>query len=366
MAQAIPVRKNAKSASFSVLAQQEERLAYILLVPSILILVIIAFYPLGSVFVNSLTDRGFATGAPVHYVGLGNYARLLSITVKPLPPVMDPATGKPRLDPKTGQVQYANPFDILPKTPVRYRPLTQFSLFGTRYVIGAIDQYFWPSILDTLVFSVGSVLLELLFGLGIALVVNTKFSGRGAMRAVMLLPWAIPTAVSSRMWEWIFQPSRVGLMNVIAQRLGLTNGQFPFLTTASFQVPAMILIDVWKTTPFMALLLLAGLQLISGDLYEAASVDGASRVRQFFNITLPLLRPTIAIALVFRTLDALRVFDLFQIVLAQSRYSMASYVYYQLVGNAAMGYSSAASVVIFMIILVFAVTYIRILGVESD
>jgi trehalose/maltose transport system permease protein len=182
----------------------------------------------------------------------------------------------------------------------------------------------------------------------------------------MLLPWAIPTAVSSKMWEWIFQPSRIGLMNVITQNLGLTNGQFPFLTTQSFQIPAMIIIDVWKTTPFMALLLLAGLQLIPEDLYEAASVDGASRLTQFFRITVPLLRPTIAIALVFRTLDALRVFDLFQIVLAQSRYSMASYVYYQLVGNAQMGYSSAASVVIFLIILVFAILYIRILGVEND
>jgi trehalose/maltose transport system permease protein len=127
-----------------------------------------------------------------------------------------------------------------------------------------------------------------------------------------------------------------------------------------------VAIDVWKTTPFMALLLLAGLQLISQELYEAANVDGANRFRQFMAITLPLLRATIAIALVFRTLDALRVFDLFQIVLAQSRYSMASYAYYQLVGNAAMGYSSAASVVIFILILIFALIYIRSLGVDTD
>ena len=210
------------------------------------------------------------------------------------------------------------------------------------------------------------MILELILGLIIALVVNTSFKGRGAMRAIMLIPWAIPTAVSSRMWQWMFQPSRVGLFNVVTQWFGITNGQFSFMTDPSFQIPAMIIIDVWKTTPFMALLLLAGLQLISPDLYEAANVDGANKIRQFLAITLPLLRPTIAIALIFRTLDALRVFDLFQIVLAQSRFSMASYTYYQLVGNAQMGLSSAASVVIFILILIFAVIYIRTLGVEQE
>lgn len=116
----------------------------------------------------------------------------------------------------------------------------------------------------------------------------------------------------------------------------------------------------------MALLLLAGLQLIPSDLYEAADVDGAGKLRQFWAITLPLLRPTIAVALVFRTLDAVRVFDLFQIVLAQKRYSMASYAYYELINGQRMGYSSATSVVIFVIITVFAIGYIRLLGVDND
>jgi trehalose/maltose transport system permease protein len=114
------------------------------------------------------------------------------------------------------------------------------------------------------------------------------------------------------------------------------------------------------------LLMLAGLQLIPADIYEAANVDGASAVRQFFQLTLPLLRGTIAVALVFRTLDALRVFDLFQIVLGQARFSMASYTYYQLIQNRAMGYSSASSVVIFVVLSIFAVTYMRTLGVSSD
>jgi len=355
-----------KSPSFSELAKSEERLALVLLIPSFIILLVIAFYPLGNVFISSFTNRKFGTSTPTQYIGLANYQKLLSFTVMRLPPVIDPATNKPKINARTGQIQYEDPFNVLPKTPVRYRSIAQFGLFGSRYVIGAIDAYFLPSIADTLIFSIGSVIVELILGLGVALVVNTSFKGRGLMRAVMLVPWAIPTAVSARMWEWMFQPSRIGLFNVLAQKIGLTNGQFSFLTNPSFQIPAMIFIDVWKTTPFMALLLLAGLQLISGDLYEAADVDGANKVHQFLAITLPLLRPTIAIALIFRTLDALRVFDLFQIVLAQSRFSMASYAYYQLVGNADMGLSSAASVVIFLIILVFAVSYIRVLGVEEQ
>ncbi len=128
----------------------------------------------------------------------------------------------------------------------------------------------------------------------------------------------------------------------------------------------MIVIDVWKTTPFMALLILAGLQLIPKDIYEAADVDGSGPIRTFFSMTLPLLRGTIAVALVFRTLDALRVFDLFQIVLGQARYSMASFTYYQLIQNRAMGYSSASSMIIFVVLSIFAIIYMRTLGVTSD
>jgi trehalose/maltose transport system permease protein len=148
--------------------------------------------------------------------------------------------------------------------------------------------------------------------------------------------------------------------------LGIIDQPIAWLTEATWQVPAMIMIDVWKTTPFMALLLLAGLQLIPGDLYEAADVDGASTIRKFWVITLPLLRPTLAVALVFRTLDALRVFDLFQIVLGQSRYSMASYAYFELINGQRMGYSSAVSVLILLIITIFAVIYIRSLGVTNE
>ncbi|HHY55631.1 MAG TPA: sugar ABC transporter permease, partial [Chloroflexi bacterium] len=124
--------------------------------------------------------------------------------------------------------------------------------------------------------------------------------------------------------------------------------------------------DVWKTAPFMALLLLAGLQSISKDLYEAASVDGASAVRRFFAITLPLLRPTIAVALVFRTLDALRVFDLFNVLFGRQKLSMATYNYEVLVNNRQDGYASAVSIILFVLISVFAFIYVRMLNVETD
>jgi trehalose/maltose transport system permease protein len=168
--------------------------------------------------------------------------------------------------------------------------------------------------------------------------------------------------VSSRMWAWMFASTRIGFINVLFQKLGLGNGQIAFITEESYQLWVMVAIDVWKTTPFMALLLLAGLQLIPQQMYEAANVDGARPIRQFWALTLPLLRPTLAIALVFRTLDALRVFDVFQIVLAQKRYSVASFIYYQLIDNQAAGYSSAASVIIFFLIFLFAVLYIRVIG----
>jgi len=355
-----------KTPKVSQLQKREERLALLLLLPTFIILFAIAFYPLGSVFYTSLTDRVFASAQEVSFIGLENYKNLLSLTIKELPPKIDEVTGEPVIDPETGEIDYETTVSVLPREPVRFRELTQFSLFGTRYILGASDRDFVRSIWDTLVFVVITVILELILGMIIALVVNMRFPGRGMMRAIMLVPWAILTAVSSRMWEYMLNPTRTGVINVVFQMLGLGDGQTPFLVDPQYQLKAMIAIDVWKTTSFMALLLLAGLQLIPKELYEAANVDGASKVRQFFAITLPMLRPVIAVALVFRTLDAVRVFDLFQIVLQQTRYSMASFAYYQLIGSQAMGYSSAASVIIFLIITIFAIWYIRMLGVEQE
>lgn len=349
----------------SDLAKSEERLAYWLLAPTFIILFAIGFYPLFSVFYSSFTDRQLASAQEVNWVGFENYINLLSMTVTELPLEVDD-NGQPVIDPDTGEQEYVLALEVLPREPRRYREFSQFNWFGTRYVVGATDPDFVHAFFDTVRFTFFAVILETIIGLGVALVVNSNFKGRGAMRVVMLVPWVIPTAVSSRIWEWMFTSNRTGLFNVFFQDIGLGDGRIAFLVEESWQLPAMIMIDVWKTTPFMALLILAGLQLIPSDVYEAAEVDGASRLRTFFSITLPLLRPTIAVALVFRTLDTLRVFDLFQIVLAQKRYSLASFTYYELVANQDMGYSSASSVLIFILLFAFAFLYIRLLGITNE
>lgn len=347
----------------SSLAKAEERTALWLLIPTFVIILIIAFYPLGQVFVESFREREFASGDPGRWVGIQNYQRLLSVTLQELPIVVDEA-GQPVLD--DGQVQYESWVRVLPRDPVRYRAVSQFSLFGNRYVLGAVTPEFVRAVWDTVVFSVVAVFLETVLGMIIALALTAKFFGRGAMRAAMLVPWAVITAVSARIWEWMLQPTRAGLFNTVGSTLGLNDGATNFFGEAALQLPSMIMMDVWKTTPFMALLLLAGLSTIPKELYEAAKVDGANPVRQFFSITLPLLVPTLAVALIFRTLDSLRVFDIFQVVLGRQRYSMASYAQDMLVQVRDVGMSSAASVIIFVMIFVFAILYIRLLGVERQ
>ncbi len=346
--------------------KSEQKLAMILLFPSFLVIILIAFYPLGSVFVTSFSNKTFASSKKTEFVWFQNYQKLLSLKIAKLNPIIDTDTGKQIKDMDTGELQYEDPIDILPRAPFRYKALHEFSIFGNHYVYAATDPKFIQSIEDTLFFTIASVLLETIFGMAIALIMIKNFPFRGGLRVAMLVPWAIPTAVSSRMWEWMFASTRVGVFNVMAQWFGWTNGQFPFLTDASTQIWAMIAIDVWKTTPFMALLLMAGLQTISKEVYEAAYIDGCGGWQRFWKITLPLVKHALVVALIFRTLDALRVFDLFQIIFAQKRYSMASFAYYQLIDNKMMGYSSASSVIIFFIILIFVLLYTRLSGGIKD
>jgi len=357
----------ARKDSKLTLAQKEQRTAYRLLIPALVILAAVAFYPLFEVFYTSFTNRVFASGtdeAP-DFIGIENYKSLLGLTIQEMPPVIDTETGQPQTD-ASGKAVYERAVRVLPRTPVRYREWFQFSFFGKRYVVGARDPEFMKAIWNTLVFTVVSVFLETILGLGVALVVNSNFKGRGVMRATMLVPWAVITVVSARIWEWMLQPTRAGLFNMVLNRLGLGDGSLSFLSSPALQMPTLIAVDVWKTTPFMALLLLAGLQLIPRELYEAGRVDGASKFRQCFSITLPLLKPTLAVALIFRTLDALRAFDVFQVLMGNRMYSMATYNYYQLIGNRNMGLASAIGVIIFIFIAVFAVIYMRFMGVDKE
>ncbi len=346
------------------LAQRQARLAMWLLLPTLFVMLVVAAYPLLQAFYTSFTNAQFASSQETEFIGFENYAQLLGMTVQQVPAEVDEAGNVVR-DPETGEIDYVSPVTVLPREPVRYREVSTYNLFGNQYVLGARDPTFIQGMKDTFVFSFWSVLLETLLGLGIALVVNANFPGRGVMRAAMLVPWAIPTVVSARMWEWMFNSNRTGLFNTIFDALGLNSGNTAWLQNPDLQIPAMIMIDVWKTTPFMALLLLAGLQTIPADVYEAADIDGASKVRQFFSLTLPLLMPALVVALIFRTLDALRVFDLFQVVFGQSRVSMASYNYVQLIQFRDAGMASAVGVIIFLIILVFAIAYVRLFSREE-
>ena len=349
----------------SVLARQEERTALWLLTPALVIILLIAIYPLGQVFYLSFTNAEFASSRAADFVGLENYRTLLSFTVRELPPVIDADTGLQEIRPD-GTPRFESWVRILPREPLRYTSLTEFGLLGRRYVLGASNADFMRAVWDTVVFTVGAVGFEAILGMIVALTLAAEFRGRGLMRTAMLVPWAVITVVAARIWEWMLQPTRVGLFNTVLSQLGIGDGNIGFFQNPALQLPSMIAMDVWKTTPFMALLFLAGLTAIPSSLYEAAEIDGASRIRSFFWITLPLLAPTIAVALVFRTLDSLRVFDIFQVVLGGQRYSMASFAQTMLIEDRQVGLSSAASVVIFLIILVFAVFYMRILNVETE
>ncbi len=342
----------------SDLAKSEERTAWLLLIPSIVILVIIAIYPLGRVFYSSFTNERFASATPTEGVGFRNYSNLLSFTWRAIPYELNDA----------GERVYQNSRLFLRglDTERSFDRVREYSIFGNRYVLGATNARFVNAVIDTVVFTVVTVALETLLGMIIALALAARFFGRNIMRTAMLIPWAIITVVSALIWEWMFKSDRSGFFNAFFNLLGITDGNTGFLTEPALQLPSIIMIDVWKTTPFMALLLLAGLATIPRELYEAANVDGASKIRQFFSITLPLLAPTLAVALIFRTLDALRVFDLFQVVFGERRYSMASFAQDMLISNRDVGLSSAASVIIFFIIFGFAIFYIRVLGVDSS
>ncbi len=229
------------------------------------------------------------------------------------------------------------------------------------------DSQWWDSVKNTVIFTVFSVSIETLLGLGIALLVNAKFPGRGAMRTAMLIPWAIPTVVSAQMWRWMYNDV-YGVINDLMMKVGLSHKAYAWLANPKLMLPAVISVDVWKTTPFMALLLLAGLQTIPNELYEAGRVDGATPWQNFLRVTLPLLRPALLIALIFRTLDALRVFDVIYVMTGTNptTMSMAVYSRQQLVDFGALGYGSALSVGIFVIIAIFVVIYVVSLRVEVD
>jgi trehalose/maltose transport system permease protein len=289
------------------LQRKQTHLAWIMLAPALVVVALVALYPLGLTIFQSFTDKQFLALEPTKWIGLQNYRTLIH------------------------------------------------------------DSIFRDSIVTTVKFTLITVSFEFVLGLIIALVVNSNFKGRGVMRAVMLIPWAIPTVVSAQMWKWMYDDI-FGVINDAGVRLHILNHSVAWISQPSTALASVAAVDIWKTTPFVALILLAGLQVIPQDLYEAADVDGASKLTQFWRITLPLLRPAILVALIFRTLDALRVFDVFYVFFGNrvDTQTMAIYDQNTIVSVGNVGYGAAISVAIFLIIALFVVIYVTFIRVDEQ
>ena len=292
------------------------RTALWLLLPTLLAIALVSGYPLFRTIYLSFTDFNISSGDEPHWVGFENYWNVTEDGIN----------------------------------------------------VGLLaDPAWWRSVWNTVLLTVTSVGMETLLGLGFALVINSKIKGRGLLRTAILVPWAIPTVVSAQMWNWMYQDS-LGIVSAWGRHLGLLKVGQSLVANPDTALWALVAVDVWKTTPFMALLLLAGLQSIPADLYEAARVDGATPLQQFRRITLPLLAPALLVAVIFRTLDALRIFDMPYVVKgnAPETMTMSIYARQQMIDNAQFGMGSSVSVVIFLVIMMFTVAYMTLSRVNLD
>ena len=227
------------------------------------------------------------------------------------------------------------------------------------------DTRFGDSLGTTIVFTLISVFFEFVLGLALALIMNKAIKGIGIVRTVSLIPWAIPTAVSALMWSYMYDGS-YGVVAKIFSDLGFIASPEVMLLTKGGAMAAAILADVWKTTPYMALLLLAGLQVIDNGLYESASMDGAGPIRTFFSITLPLLKPSILVALLFRTLDAFRVYDLIAVLTggAQGTETLSIYAYKLMINQSNYGYGSVVVLAMAACVGIISFIFVKVLGAE--
>ena len=291
----------------SRLTRERTRAAWLCVLPMLVVLVAVAAWPLGRTIWFAFTDANLTDLEAAKFVGFSNFAYLVT------------------------------------------------------------DPDWWNAVWNTLVFSFFSLFFETLLGLGIALTLNAHFAGRGVLRAAVLIPWAIPTVVSAQMWSWMFNDV-FGILNQILINLGLISKGIAWTASPNTAMIAVILVDIWKTTPFMTLLILAGLQMLPGECYEAARIDGVHPVRVFFKVTLPLLRPALLVAIIFRALDALRIFDLMYVMTGNNKATMSMSVYarQQLVDFQDVGFGSAASTFLFVIIAVFATAYMLLARVGKE
>jgi len=239
---------------------------------------------------------------------------------------------------------------------VRVAGLSRWAGFGN-YSNILQDAEFWDAVRNTFIFTAFSVTFEVILGMAMALAMHSAFRGQGLLRTVVLVPWAVLTVVTAMMWRTIFDPT-LGVVNAVLGTDVVWLGQSPEAMIV------MIIADVWKTAPFMALLLLAGLQVIPGEIYEAAKVDGATMWQRFSKITLPLLMPALLVALIFRTLDALRIFDL-PFVLTKGAHgtnTLSLEAYQTFTANNIIGKGAALAVITFLIVMAVSFLYIRFVG----
>jgi len=304
----------------SELMEQRVRAARLFLLPMLIALAVVAGWPLLRSIYFSFTDASLNDMAGAEWIGIGNYFRV----------------------------------QVLDSGAVRYRGLL-------------VDPAWWNAVWNTLRFAVVSVSLEAVIGMGVALVLNAEFKGRGIVRAAILIPWAIPTIVSAKMWSWMLN-DQFGILNDLGMRLGLLTEKVAWTATAETAMTAVLIVDIWKTTPFMALLILAGLQMVPKDIYEAAELDGIHPVKQFFRITLPLVRPALMVAIIFRLLDALRIFDLIYVLTPNSSATktMSVLARENLFDFDKFAYGSAMSTLLFLIIAILTILYIWLGKVRFD
>ncbi|SDX58487.1 carbohydrate ABC transporter permease [Litoreibacter albidus] len=306
------------------LSAQRKRAAFWFLVPMLAALLFVAAWPLFRTIYFSFTDTSLTSLYDGKWIGFDNY--------------------------------------------LSYRQLSSGKVIwrGT-----LVDPAWWNAVWNTVRFAFVSVALETVLGLMVALVLHRNFVGRGWVRAAILIPWAIPTIVSAKMWAWMLN-DQFGIINDMLLRVGLIDAKIAWTANIETAMIAVLIVDVWKTTPFMALLCLAGLQMIPKDIYEAAKVDGISALRVFWRVTLPLLKPALMVAVIFRSLDALRVFDLVYVLTPNSKATktMSVIARENLIEFDRFAYGSAQSTLLFALIAIFVSLYIWLgkmdLGGKAD
>lgn len=323
--------------------------AWRFLLPGVIILAFLGGYPLEQIVISSFSNESFGVTRETDFVGGENYERLLNI----------------RIDSCDRFETVSDCEDFIYDNFQQHDVAFEFNLFGTTYLVSSPDTKFVQALWDTLIFTLISVTLELILGLMLAQVLIVKFRGLGLMRMIALIPYAVPTIVSTLFWGVMLTGDRAGLLNQLLLSLGVINTPVSWLTDRTWQLPMLIFVDVWKTTPYMAFFLIPGLLTIPKEVYEAAAVDGAGRIRRFFTMTLPITMPFIGVAVLFRALNAIRVFDVFQLLVGARRFSLASYTQDVLI-DGDMGYSSATGVIMFVIITILVIFYLRTQRVQAD